>query len=286
MATKKEHTAKRSLKKISNNKILAAVLVFAFLVVGIVIVFRSFAGGVTVFTDNPDYWRPRIAQCESGGFYGNKKNPNYRGAYQFGYGTWKGAIGAEIAAQYPDPADAPPEIQDLAFNNLFARRGTQPWNSSYSCWIKGANVPASVDDQVTSVVAATAPPTPPARPFGVTSGNYNVVVNGRVTLNDAPLPNVVLATCSADRTVTTDADGRFAFGMPVNNTFCLRPISGVPAGARLTRTANNVEHSADLTFENQIAGVNCYRQFWCFLSPSYTWDRSRDSGYNFFYTLP
>lgn len=149
-------------------------------------------------------------------------------------------------------------------------------------------MPGAVEDQISSFVStpSVAPVTPPARPFGITSGSYNVVVNGRVTLNDQPLPNVVLATCSGDRTVTTDADGRYSFAAPVNSSFCIRPVSGIPAGTRLTRTANNVEHATDLTFENQVAGVDCYKQFWCFLSPSYTWDRSRDSGYNFFYTSP
>jgi hypothetical protein len=287
MATKpKTHTSNKLFAKAKQNKFLIITLLIAFLAAGVFIVYSSFAGGIPVFRTDPDYWRPRIGQCESGNFYQNKKNPTHFGAFQFDLGTWRGAVGAELAAQYPNPADAPPEIQDLAFNNTFARRGTQPWNASYHCWIKGATVPASAEDQVANVVSGAAPATPPARPFGLTSGSYNVVVNGRVTLNDQPLPSISITTCSGDRSVTTDADGRFSFAAPVSSSFCLRPTGGIPAGARLTRTANNVEHATEPTFESQVAGVDCYQQFWCLLSPSFTWDRSRDSGYNFFYTSP
>ncbi len=288
MTKKKTRTSKKSLKSIPQNRLLAGVLILAFVLVGVIIIYNTFAGGVTVFKDNPDYWRDRIGFCESGGRYDRIGPSGHTGKYQYDVGTWKGAVGPELAAQYPQAYLAPGDVQEMAFNNTFARRGTQPWNASYHCWIKGANVPAAAEDQVGSVVAITiaTPPTPPARPFGVTSGSYNVVINGRVTLNDVALANVTIATCSADRIVTTDGEGRYSFAVPVGQTFCLRPTGGIPAGATLTRTANNAEHSTSLTFENQIAGVNCYKQFWCFLTPSYTWDRSRDAGYNFFYTKP
>jgi hypothetical protein len=291
----KTRTSNKVFAKARQNKFLIATLIIVFLIAGVIIVYSSFASGTPVFHDNVDYWRPRIGQCESGNFYQNKKNPTHFGAFQFDLGTWRGAVGPDLAAQYPNPADAPPAIQDLAFNNTFARRGTQPWNASYNCWIKGATVPGSTEDQVTNVVngAALAPTTPPAKPFWITSGSYNVVVNGRVTLNDQPLPNVILNstigpnnTCTAERQTNTDADGRFSVVIPVNTAFCLQPVSGVPAGAQLTRTSNNVEHATALSFEYQIAGEDCYKQFWCFLSPSFTWDRSRDSGYNFYYTKP
>lgn len=285
MASKKERLSKNSLKRVKQNKLVILLFVVIFLLVGIVIIYRSFAASIPVFGDNPDYWRARIAQCESGGNY-QASNGTHFGAYQFDTRTWKGAVGPDLAAQYPDPRSAPPAIQDQAFNNTFARRGTQPWNASYSCWIKGATVPAGVDDQIDSVISASVAPSPPAKPFGITAGSYNVIVNGRVTLNDAPLAGVVIATCSGDRTVTTDSEGRFYIPVPVSTSFCLRPIGGVPEGAVLTRTSNNVQHVNDKTFENQIAGINCYQQFWCFTSPSFSWDRSRDAGYNFFYTKP
>lgn len=63
----------------------------------------------------------RLRSCESGGNYANKRNPTYRGAYQFSYSTW-----ANFGGFY-DPADAPPEVQDQAAHILYNRRGWQPW---------------------------------------------------------------------------------------------------------------------------------------------------------------
>lgn len=65
----------------------------------------------------------KLRACESGGNYANKRNPSYRGAYQFGYGTWNNYGG------YYDPADAPASVQDQAAYNLYQRRGWQPWPS-------------------------------------------------------------------------------------------------------------------------------------------------------------
>lgn len=65
----------------------------------------------------------KLRACESGGNYANKKNPTYRGAYQFGYQTWANNGG------YADPADAPPALQDAAARALYERRGWQPWPS-------------------------------------------------------------------------------------------------------------------------------------------------------------
>lgn len=63
----------------------------------------------------------KLRACEAGGNYANKKNPTYRGAYQFGYGTWANFGG------YYDPADAPPDVQDAAATELYQRRGWGPW---------------------------------------------------------------------------------------------------------------------------------------------------------------
>ena len=65
----------------------------------------------------------RLRACESGGNYANKRNPSFRGAYQFGFTTWNGYGG------YFDPADAPASVQDQAAFNLYKRRGWQPWPS-------------------------------------------------------------------------------------------------------------------------------------------------------------
>lgn len=73
----------------------------------------------------------KLRACESGGNYANKKNPKYRGAYQFGYGTWANKYGIY------DPADATPAQQDQAARELYVRRGWQPWPHC------GANLPDS-----------------------------------------------------------------------------------------------------------------------------------------------
>lgn len=69
---------------------------------------------------SPEQWA-KLRFCEAGGNYANKRNPLYRGAYQFDYRTWNNFGG------YYDPADAPPEVQDAAAFALYARRGAQPW---------------------------------------------------------------------------------------------------------------------------------------------------------------
>lgn len=76
---------------------------------------RAVSSGAT-----PEKWA-KLRFCESGGNYANKRNPLYRGAYQFDYSTWKNFGG------YYDPADAPPEVQDAAAFALYARRGPAPW---------------------------------------------------------------------------------------------------------------------------------------------------------------
>lgn len=63
----------------------------------------------------------KLRSCESGGNYANKKNPLYRGAYQYSYSTWANYGG------YYDPADAPAAVQDQAARNTYVRRGWQPW---------------------------------------------------------------------------------------------------------------------------------------------------------------
>lgn len=67
-----------------------------------------------------DKWA-KLRFCESGGNYANKRNPVYRGAYQFDFATWNNYGG------YRDPADAPAEVQDAKAKETFARRGASPW---------------------------------------------------------------------------------------------------------------------------------------------------------------
>ncbi len=63
----------------------------------------------------------KLRFCESGGNYANKRNPLYRGAYQFDFSTWNNYGG------YYDPADAPADVQDAKALETYRRRGASPW---------------------------------------------------------------------------------------------------------------------------------------------------------------
>lgn len=73
----------------------------------------------------------KLRACESGGNYANKRNPSYRGAYQYSFSTWANYQG------YYDPADAPPPVQDQRAWETYRARGWQPWPHC------GANLPDS-----------------------------------------------------------------------------------------------------------------------------------------------
>ena len=265
-----------------------AVAAFAglFIAAGVFFVFRSFAySSIPVFNTDPDYWRDRIGYCESGGRYDRIGPSGHTGKYQYDAGTWRSAVGPELAAQYPQAYLAPGDVQEMAFNNTFARRGTQPWNASYRCWIKGTTFADAAAGSTSSIAPGLPTAAPlPAKPFGIPSGSYNVVASGRITLNDAPLANVKLDTCVEGKQVTTDAEGRFSIPIPLNASFCFRPVAGIPEGATLTRTNNNIETIGENTYEYQKAGVDAYHSIWYLLRPEFNWDRQNDTGYNFYYT--
>ena len=269
-------------KKSGLGKNLAITFVSLFMAAGLLWVFRSFAySSIPVFNTDPDYWRDRIGYCESGGRYDRIGPSGHTGKYQYDSGTWRSAVGPELAAQYPQAYLAPGDVQEMAFNNTFARRGTQPWNASYHCWIKGT-VFADASTGNASISLPTAAPLP-AKPFGIPSGSYNVLVSGRVVLNNGPLQGVKLDTCVEGKQVTTDAEGRFSIPVPLNASFCLRPVAGVPDGAKLDRTNNNIETANQNTYEYQKAGVDAYHSVWYLLRPEFNWDRQNDTGYNFYY---
>ncbi len=71
-------------------------------------------------TLNSSAWA-KLRFCESGNNYANKRNPLYRGAYQFDFATWNNYGG------YRDPADAPPAVQDAKALDTYKRRGASPW---------------------------------------------------------------------------------------------------------------------------------------------------------------
>jgi hypothetical protein len=289
--TTKSRTNKKNFSPPTTSKPIVISFLAIFVLAGLYLVYRSFAlSTIPVFNTDPDYWRDRIGLCESGGRY-DRIGPNgHTGKYQYDALTWRSAVGPELAAQYPQAYMAPGEIQEMAFNNTFARRGTQPWSASYKCWIKGttfAQAPAPTNPKQTITIPGPAglPTTTPlpANPFGIPSESYNIIISGRVTLNDNPVAGVKIATCIEGKELITDADGRFSTPIPLDVSFCIRPINGIPEGARLSRTNNNIETAKQSTYEHQIAGVDAYHSIWYVLRPEFNWDRKYDTGYNFYY---
>jgi len=277
---------KPNFKSFIKSKYTIITFIVLFIGAGLYLVYRSFAASsIPVFNTDPDYWRDKIGYCESGGRYDRIGPSGHTGKYQYDARTWASAVGPELAAQYPQAYLAPGEIQEMAFNNTFARRGTQPWNASYRCWIKGTTVAGSGDQSLGQSSVATLPTAPAvvANPFGLPSESYNVIASGKVTLNDAPLPNVKIDTCISGKTVTTDAEGRFSFPVPLDVSYCARPTEGIPEGAKLIRTNNNIEVTDKDTYEYQKAGVDAYHSIWYLLRPEFNWDRKNDTGINFYY---
>lgn len=258
-----------------------------FIVVGSIFIYASLASSTPVVNSNAEFWRGRIAGCESGA--GPNSQPRYTasngsgnfGAYQFDKRTWVGAVGADLAAQYPLPSDAPPEVQDTAFYNTFARRGSQPWNASYHCWRTPelAARPLGIVPLQLPKLGASAPatPLPPAK------NAYNVKVEGRVYVDGKLTPNIKLITCVDGVTTTTGSGGVYSFEIPAGQSYCVRVIDGLPPKSRFAKTNNNAERQNDKTYENQLAAKNYYHNIWQFFTPYYTWDRPTDENTDFWF---
>lgn len=285
------HTAKSTGKLLTPTKRFRQPLLFSllgvFAVVGTLVIYASFAGSTPVVNTNAEFWRGRIAGCESGS--GPNSNPRYTaangsgnfGAYQFDARTWKGAVGAELASQYPNPAQAPPEVQDQAFYNTFARRGSQPWNASYRCW----RTPELATQQSTISPLKLPRLGPAAEPItpAPAKNALNITVQGRVYVDGKMTPNVKLITCVDGVTSSTGSGGVFKFELPAGKAYCTRVIEGLPANARLVKTNNNPERASEKSYENQLAAKNYYRDIWQFFTPYYTWDRASDENVDFWF---
>lgn len=75
--------------------------------------------------------RDRIARCEGWPRYVHRDHgPRSTASGKFGFldSTWNGYGG------YRRAMDAPEHVQDAAFDALYARAGTRPWNASRRCW--------------------------------------------------------------------------------------------------------------------------------------------------------
>lgn len=251
-----------------------------FVVTGSIMIYSSLAATTPVVNTNADFWRQRIAYCESGGRYNASNGAGHFGAYQFDVRTWRGAVGPELAAQYPNPVNAPAEVQDLAFNNTFARRGSQPWNSSFKCWATD-ELKGQVPSLSIKIPVLQSTPTPIPTPG---RNAYNVTVQGRVKVDNKLTPNVTLVTCVDGVTTKTDAGGIFRFELPAGREYCVRVVDGLPAGAQFVGANNNPEHDKDSSYEHQLASKNYYHDIWQLFTPYYTWDRASDENLDFTYS--
>jgi LysM repeat protein len=79
---------------------------------------------------SPGSIKYEIRRCESSHDY-TADNPNSTasGGYGFLDSTWQSTTGLPGRAK-----DYPPEVQDEAFNKLYAQEGTRPWRASQHCW--------------------------------------------------------------------------------------------------------------------------------------------------------
>jgi hypothetical protein len=262
-----------------------------FAVAGTILIYASLASSTPVVNTNAEFWRSRIAGCESGA--GANSQPRYTasngsgnfGAYQFDTRTWKGAVGAELAAQYPNPAQAPAEVQDQAFYNTFARRGSQPWNASYKCWRTDelAARPIAVIPLKLPKLGKSSTETKEEEIIGPAKTAYNVRVQGRIYVDGILTANIKLITCVDGVTTSTGSGGVYSFELPAGNSYCVRVIEGLPVDARLDKTNNNPERAAEKSYEHQLAAKNYYHNLWQFFTPYYTWDRSTDENADFWF---
>ena len=261
---------------------LLFIIIFLFIAAGSILIYASLASSIPVVGSNADFWRTRIGYCESGGRLTATNGSGHYGVYQFDVRTWRGAVGPELAAQYPNAAAAPQDVQDLAFNNTFARRGSQPWNASFNCWatddLKAQRPSLSVRLPLLGSGTAPTPVPTPAK------NAYNVKVNGRVSTDNKITPGVTLVTCVDGVIVKTDAAGVFRFELPAGKEYCVRAVDGLPAGAHFESNNNNVEHNREATYEHQLAAKNYYHNLWQFFTPYYTWDRDSDEGFDIRFT--
>ncbi len=258
-----------------------------FVTIGSILIYGSLASSTPVVNTNAEFWRGRIAGCESGA--GPNSQPRYTasngagnyGAYQFDKRTWAGAVGSELAAKYPLPSDAPPDVQDQAFYNTFARRGSQPWNASYRCWRTPelAARPIAALPLTLPKLGSSQPSAPPPPPKNA----YNIKVRGRVYVDGKLTANVKLITCVDGVTTQTGSGGVYSFELPYGQLYCARVIEGLPAGARLSKTNNNPERQSEKSYEQQVAGKNYYKNLWQFFTPYYTWDRASDEDVDFWF---
>jgi hypothetical protein len=82
-------------------------------------------------------------------------------------------------------------------------------------------------------------------------------------------------------TVKTGPTGNWQVTVASGTVYCARVTAGAPVGL-IAGTRNNSQVGASQTYENQVAGANCYHNPSC-LAQQQAWDRSVDGGTDFAY---
>lgn len=134
--------------KFNNRQFLSLSGLLVITAIAIIAVSRA---SIPVYRDNWAFWGPRIRACESTGNYrALNSESTASGAWQILDSTWASWGGYKRAYL------APPEVQDAKAQELFSRRGTQPWDASYACWQLGRN--PVVTQGAPSILARNQPP--------------------------------------------------------------------------------------------------------------------------------
>jgi hypothetical protein len=123
-----------------------------------------------------------IVHCESGG-NPRASNGTHFGLFQFDLPTWRSVNGPG------HPLNASPAQQIAAAERLFARRGTQPWAASQSCW-SGVTRALTIRSGPARVVAGATKPRAVPKPRVVVKPKPKVHVAPKLTPKPHPAPRV------------------------------------------------------------------------------------------------
>ena len=94
---------------------------------------------------------------------------------------------------------------------------------------------------------------------------------------------VTVTLCGAGSAVTTSS-GNWQLTVAAGTPYCARIAGGGPVGINGPITRNNPEAGVSTTYENQVAGTNCYHNTGC-AADQQVWDRVVDGGLDFVYTV-
>jgi hypothetical protein len=110
-------------------------------------------------------------------------------------------------------------------------------------------------------------------------------LSGRVFngVTGAGYAGVAIELCDLGR-VVTDAQGAWELTVPSGSAYCARLGVGAPTGLSGPLTRNNNAVWGQVSYEHQVAGMNCFQSEIC-TPERRQWDRAIDGGLDFVYGL-